>query len=133
MHGVQPLQRREALVRLGVVRLVHDDDGAVQRQPVGQAPARLAHKARQDAGGVLRHVLGRHHRIGQRVQAGQVAPALSALALRQRVFEVRLKRLGKAVHIALPRVVDAKALDGGHHNHHGLPPPLRRGHLGHIV
>ena len=132
-RGVQPLQRREALVRLGVVRLVHDDDGPVQRQPVGQAPARLAHKARQDAGGVLRHVLGRHHRIGQRVQAGQVAPALSALALRQRVFEVRLKRLGKAVHIALPRVVDAKALDGGHHNHHGLPPPLRRGHLGHIV
>ena len=40
------------------------------------------------------------HRAARR--AGQVAPALSAFALRQRVFEVRLKRLGKAVPLRCP-------------------------------
>ena len=123
-RGVQALQRGEALVRFGVVRLVHDEQGAVQCQPVGQAPARLAHKARQHTRGILRGVVCRHHGIGQSLQAGHAAL--------WRALEVRLKALRKTVHIALARVLDAKALDGCHH-HHGVAPPIGRGDLRHVV
>ena len=84
-RGVEPLQRREALVRLGGVRLVHDEEGLVQRQPVGQAPARLARKACQHAGGVALHILVRHQRVGQLAQAAQ-RPLVHAPEMRLETF-----------------------------------------------
>ena len=60
---VEPLQGGEAFVGFGVVRLIDDDQGPVQRQPVGQAPARLADKALQHAGAVAGSVFCRHQGI----------------------------------------------------------------------
>ena len=68
---VQTLEGGKALVGLGVVRFVDDQQRAVQRQPVGQAPARLAFAAAQHARAVGRHIGAGDHRIGQVVQHPQ--------------------------------------------------------------
>ena len=68
---VQPPERGKTLVGLGVVRLIDDQQRRMQRQPVGQAPARLAFAALQHARAVRRHVGTGDHRIGQVVQHAQ--------------------------------------------------------------
>ena len=122
-RGVQPLERGKALVRLGVVRLIDDDDGPLQRQPVRQALARLADKAAQQGAAILRRFFRGDQGIGQVAQRRQIAWMLAFHRL-----EMPLKAFRKAVHVSLVGVVDAKTLDGGDH-HHGRAPPVRRGNL----
>ena len=123
---VQALERLEAALGLGVVGLIDDHIGLAQRQPVGQAETRLAHKARQQAaaGPGLRHIVGRDQCIGQATQRRQRRRWLAA--------EMRLEGLGKGIDLALLGVVHPEALDGGHH-HHGLGLEILRRQRGHAV
>ena len=96
----------------------------MQRQPVGQAPARLVDKACQHASFVANCFLSRHQRIRQAMQHAQL--------LLVTAFKVPLKTLRKTVDIALVGVVNPKALNGGHH-YHGAQAPVRRGDVGQIL
>ena len=89
---VQALQRFETALGLGVVGLVDDVIRLAQRQPGGQARARLADETRRHlaAGLAARRVgariCGRYQRTGQAVQGGPCS--------RRHTAKVRLEGLG---------------------------------------
>ena len=69
--GIQALERGKAFVGFGVVRLVHNQQRFMKRQPVGQAPAWLADKATEYPCFIVDSLFSRDHRIRQIAQHPQ--------------------------------------------------------------
>ena len=102
---------------------VNNHQRLVQRQPVGQAPARLADKATEYARAVVVGFGSRNNRVRQAVQHAQTLLIAAP--------EVPLEAFRKTVHIALVGVVNAKALDRRHH-HDRLFAPIGRRNVGQV-
>ena len=115
--GRHALQRFEGGVGLGVVGLVHHHQRPRQRQQVGQRMFDAADVCQlQKPAAVFTHIGGRH--LLQRVQRRRRHAGAQ-------VRKVRVEIFAEGIHIAALRVLDAKALHGGH-QHDGFGAQVLR-------